>query len=85
MPMQRELYPDNWNEIALAVKEEAAWACTECGIEHQADGTSGSILTVHHIDRDPGNCSRENLVALCARCHLRAEAKARKAEIDVHS
>jgi hypothetical protein len=31
MPMQRELYPDNWEEIAFAVKEEAGWTCEEYG------------------------------------------------------
>jgi hypothetical protein len=30
MPMQRELYPVNWNEIAAKVKDEAEWKCEEC-------------------------------------------------------
>lgn len=30
MPMQRHLYPDNWEEIALAVKESAGWVCQWC-------------------------------------------------------
>lgn len=38
------------------------------------------ILTVHHKDRDPTNNSDDNLIALCAPCHLRKEAKARKKE-----
>jgi hypothetical protein len=29
------------------------------------------VLTVSHIDRDPANCDRANLRALCATCHLR--------------
>jgi 5-methylcytosine-specific restriction endonuclease McrA len=78
MPMNRELYPDNWDAIAMAVKNDASWRCQQCSIPHRWDGTHGSILTVHHWDRNPANCSRENLVALCARCHLRVEARARK-------
>lgn len=36
------------------------------------------VLTVHHLDGDPTNNVRENLVALCQRCHLRADQKLRK-------
>ncbi|MFG6100548.1 hypothetical protein SPB21_35245 [Leptothoe sp. ISB3NOV94-8A] len=31
MPMDRRLYPDHWDELALAIKTEANWCCTECG------------------------------------------------------
>lgn len=31
MPMNRRLYPDDWEEIALAVKDEADWKCEGCG------------------------------------------------------
>lgn len=31
MPMKRELYPDNWEAIALEVKNKAHWFCEECG------------------------------------------------------
>jgi len=30
MPMDRSLYPPNWNDIALSVKEVAGWTCQEC-------------------------------------------------------
>lgn len=30
MPMDRKLYPDNWEEIATKVKDEASWHCEEC-------------------------------------------------------
>jgi hypothetical protein len=78
--MNRALYPENWEEISLAVKVSAGWNCDECGIAHRSDGTNGSILTVHHKDRVPGNCEKGNLVALCARCHLKEEARLRKVE-----
>lgn len=28
------------------------------------------VLTVAHLDHDPGNCADDNLAALCQRCHL---------------
>ena len=31
MPMQRDLYPQNWEQIALEVKQAAHWICQECG------------------------------------------------------
>jgi len=31
MPMRRELYPPNWEEIALSVKQAAHWHCEACG------------------------------------------------------
>lgn len=33
MPMDRSLYPPNWNEIAQRVKDAAGWRCQECGKE----------------------------------------------------
>jgi len=65
-------YPDNWPEIAGVVKDEAGWCCEKCEAPHGP----GYILTVHHKDGDPSNCDRENLEALCQRCHLRKQDKA---------
>ncbi|NEZ66255.1 HNH endonuclease [Leptolyngbyaceae cyanobacterium CCMR0082] len=31
MPMDRSLYPDDWDEIALNIKNEAKWVCDDCG------------------------------------------------------
>lgn len=31
MPMERERYPANWDEIATAIKTAADWHCEECG------------------------------------------------------
>lgn len=31
MPMNRKLYPSNWDAIALAIKNEVGWKCEECG------------------------------------------------------
>lgn len=79
MPMQRDLYPEDWEAIALAVKEAADWRCQECGKQCRRPGepfdTHKRTLTVAHIDPDPNNVSEDNLRALCAPCHLRLDAK----------
>lgn len=66
-------YPENWHEIAKAVKEKAGWRCEHCGQKHDIE--HGYMLTVHHLDMDKSNCEFENLVALCQRCHLRIQAQ----------
>ena len=75
MPMKRELYPADWKAIAEAKKEAVGWICEDCGKQcrkpEEPFDTHSRTLTVHHIDEDPGNCSPENLIALCAPCHLR--------------
>lgn len=38
MPMERHRYPDNWDEIATQVKEEAGWKCEECGKQCRRPG-----------------------------------------------
>ncbi len=78
MPMNRKLYPKNWDEIAFSVKEDAGWKCQECGAQCRRPGepfdTHRRTLTVSHQDHNPMNCERSNLKALCAPCHLRYDA-----------
>jgi 5-methylcytosine-specific restriction endonuclease McrA len=78
MPMEKARYPANWKEIALEVKNAAGWRCAGCGMKCREPGekfdTHKRTLTVHHIDHRPENSSRENLIALCSGCHLRADA-----------
>ena len=66
-------YPQNWTEIARAVKEQANWRCVRCG--HPHDPAAGYCLTVHHLDLNPGNCRWWNIPALCQRCHLQIQAR----------
>jgi three-Cys-motif partner protein len=73
-------YPPNWDEIALSVKEAAGWCCEECGQSHDPDPEAGNVLTVHHRNGNPANCAKENLVALCQRCHLRAQGRLQRGQ-----
>jgi 5-methylcytosine-specific restriction endonuclease McrA len=77
VPIDKRLYPKNWNEISLAVKEAAGWRCAFCGTPHRAirlnryDKPYLVILTTAHLDNNPQNNLDENLKALCQRCHLK--------------
>ena len=79
MPMDKKRYPPEWKQIAETVKEVAGWRCTICGKQCRKPGepfvSHKYTLTVHHIDHHPENCSYENLIALCAPCHLKADAQ----------
>ena len=81
MPMNRALYPADWDAIAREVKEAADWTCAECGRECYRPGESCDdrrrVLTVHHRDGNPPSCERPNLVALCPACHNRADVAMR--------
>jgi hypothetical protein len=66
-------YPDNWDEIATRVKDQAGWRCIRCG--HDDDAAAGYCLTTHHLDLNKSNCAWWNLAALCQRCHLRIQGK----------
>jgi hypothetical protein len=84
MPMDKRTYPANWNEISLDVRNDAKWRCEWCGAaSKRPHPTTGSkvILTVAHLgtaheDGTKGDKTnkmdirRENLAALCQRCHL---------------
>ena len=72
-------YPDHWDAIALAAKCRARWCCEHCG--HYHSPATGHTLTVHHLDGDKRNCTPENLVALCQRCHLTLQALYRPGQI----
>jgi 5-methylcytosine-specific restriction endonuclease McrA len=66
-------YPDNWPDIAQAVKREAGNCCIRCG--HHHDRESGHVLTVHHLNGRKDDCAWFNLAALCQRCHLSIQSR----------
>lgn len=89
-PENKDKYPDNWQEISLAVRQEAGWKCEWCGAENgeyiwrltlsQGREFKGKVvLTVAHLDHDPANCERKNLRALCQKCHNSYDAPVRAA------
>jgi 5-methylcytosine-specific restriction endonuclease McrA len=74
-------YPDNWTEIATAIKQAAGYRCSRCDRQCLPATNSYRHLDlplrralsaqVHHLDGNPSNNHPSNLVSLCAGCHLR--------------
>ena len=52
MPMDRSLYPDDWEAIALRVKTAANWTCQQCGKPCRRPGESeGELVERIELDR----------------------------------
>lgn len=81
MPMDRPRYPPDWTDIALKVKNQAAWRCAWCRKQCRRPGepfdTQERTLTVAHLDHDPENRAAR-LAALCAPCHLAYDGMTRR-------
>ncbi len=79
-------YPPEWEsgEVQAVMYQFAGWRCEHCGMEFEPGSTKTItarnangrpvILTVHHLDGDPSNCSWQNLLVCCQRCHLHVQA-----------
>ena len=75
-PDRMKLYHRDWPAISLLVRQRANWKCELCPAEQGKPHwkTKGLVvLTVHHINGDPSDNRRANLIALCQRCHLRLD------------
>jgi len=80
-PENRDRYPKDWPAISMRIRVESEWRCEFCSAQHgEPHPITDSIvvLTVAHLDHTPENCERENLKALCQRCHNRYDADHRK-------
>jgi hypothetical protein len=74
-------YPDNWTEIAAAIKQAAGYRCNRCGLKCLPPHNSYRHLDlslrrklsaqVHHLDGNPARNDTSNLICLCSGCHLR--------------
>jgi 5-methylcytosine-specific restriction endonuclease McrA len=74
-------YPDNWSDIAATVKQAAGYRCNRCGLKCLPPHNSYRHLDlslrrklsaqVHHLDGNPAQNDKSNLVCLCSGCHLR--------------
>ncbi len=87
--MRRHLYPSDWREISLRIRERATGRCEcvgQCGLHHErrceerhgelAKWARGRVvLTAAHLNHIPADCRDENLRAMCQRCHLRYDQR----------
>ena len=83
MPIDKTHYPSSWPKVSRTIRRIAGWKCEQCHIHNGAILPSDGkvVLTVAHLGTPfahgrPGNkhdkhdVRRENLAALCQRCHL---------------
>lgn len=67
-----EPYPITFNsQLKDRIRVRDNFKCQLCGVP---EVETERILSVHHIDYDKKNCSSENLVCLCVRCHTKTNA-----------
>ena len=70
-------YHPEWDTVSRYVRELFDFYCARCGKDCRNSKSTESVLQVHHIDENPGNNNLENLIPLCATCHLKIEKEAR--------
>lgn len=59
-------YSDDWDEVSTRYRRTLNWRCEQCGTELIAHKT---YLHVHHKNGVQSDNRRENLEALCIKCH----------------
>jgi 5-methylcytosine-specific restriction endonuclease McrA len=78
LPENKGRYPVDWKAIRDRILEECQNKCEFCGVEnHTMRGGKKIVLTIAHLDHVPEHCARENLRALCQKCHNTYDAKHR--------
>ena len=70
-------YHPVWDTVSRYVRELFDFYCARCDKDCRNSKNADSVLQVHHIDENPGNNELENLIPLCATCHLKIEKEAR--------
>ena len=70
-------YHPEWSTISRYVRELFNYHCSRCGQDCRNSTNAEMVLQVHHIDENPVNNTFENLIPLCASCHLKIEREAR--------
>ena len=76
MPIDHRYHPE-WDTVSKYVRELFDFFCARCDKDCRNSKNADSVLQVHHIDENPGNNELENLIPLCAACHLKIEKEAR--------
>ena len=70
-------YHPEWETVSRYVRELFNYHCARCDKDCRKTKNAQMVLQVHHIDENPANNALENLISLCASCHLKIEGEAR--------
>ena len=70
-------YHPEWETVSRYIRELFNYYCARCANDCRKTKNAQMILQVHHIDENPANNALENLIPLCASCHLKIEGEAR--------
>ena len=70
-------YHAEWETVSRYVRELFNYYCARCDNDCRKTKNAQMVLQVHHIDENPANNALENLIPLCASCHLKIEGEAR--------
>ena len=70
-------YHPEWETVSRYVRELFNYHCARCDKDCRKTKHAQMVLQVHHIDENPANNALENLIPLCASCHLKIEGEAR--------
>ncbi len=76
MPIDHRYHPE-WVTVSKYVRELFDFYCARCDKDCRNSTNAASVLQVHHIEENRGNNDWENLIPLCAACHLKIEKEAR--------
>jgi hypothetical protein len=69
-----EPYTPDFNErLKAQIRERDDYTCQICELKQE-----NKRLAVHHIDYNKKNCSPENLISLCGRCHAKTNSNREK-------
>ncbi|OLD63811.1 MAG: hypothetical protein AUF65_01505 [Chloroflexi bacterium 13_1_20CM_50_12] len=78
MPIDKSLYHPNFKKRGPACVKRAKYICQECGVKKGTERISKrgnpfkEQIHAHHVNYDIWN-ARAKLIALCTRCHLKAD------------
>lgn len=62
-------YPDNWDEISSELKRQLRYRCQNDKCSIQLNYENKHFLHVHHKNGLKNDCSPDNLICLCIKCH----------------
>jgi 5-methylcytosine-specific restriction endonuclease McrA len=86
LPENKKRYPKNWSLISARIRARAGDACEWCdaqnGEPHPVTGAK-VVLTVAHLNHNPGDNRDQNLAALCQKCHNSYDAPTRTMKKEV--